>query len=143
MAAPIVRVRVPQLARTGVRARLQPAEVVARSAGGVRARAGGCEIRAGAPRVARAPATLTLQLVQIGQNPIAEKKSFAARRATFGATFAFRTRPATFGKTFAKVVAGPMLQWIRRITDVYNGCVHLRNGDCLRAVTLRSLRNGD
>ena len=38
MAAPIVRVRVPQLARTGVRARLQPAEVVARSAGGVRAR---------------------------------------------------------------------------------------------------------
>jgi hypothetical protein len=69
-AAPIVRVRVPQLARTGVRARLQPAEVVARSAGGVRARAGGCEIRAGAPRVRRAPATLTLQLVQIGQNPV-------------------------------------------------------------------------
>jgi hypothetical protein len=37
---------------------------------GARARAGGCEIRAGAPRVRRAPATLTLQLVQIGQNPV-------------------------------------------------------------------------
>ena len=39
-AAPIVRVRVPQLARTGVRARLQPAEVVARRLAGC-ARASG------------------------------------------------------------------------------------------------------
>ena len=69
MAAPIVRVRVPQLARTGVRARLQPAEVVARSAGGVRARERVAVRFEQAPRVTRAPATL-LQLVQIGQNPV-------------------------------------------------------------------------
>ena len=111
MAAPIVRVRVPQLARTGVRARLQPAEVVARSAGGVRARAGGCEIRAGAPRVRRAPATLTLQLVQIGQNPVtslrSEKKSLRRQARNFRRNFRVSHTTGNFRKTFRESCVWP------------------------------------